>query len=124
MKQYRTADEWRNIIANQQSSGLSIPQFCKQNKIGDAGFYYNLSKHADLRPKKKNGQFTRLGQIKPEKLKQFKPEFLTFTLDGNQSLAPSAPGKIAIQYKNITLTCDSRDIEAIKTIMRVCNESI
>ena len=33
------ADEWRERIAEQQSSGLSIKQFCKQRGIAEHSFY-------------------------------------------------------------------------------------
>ncbi|MGD6737022.1 IS66 family insertion sequence element accessory protein TnpA (plasmid) [Photobacterium leiognathi subsp. mandapamensis] len=35
---------WINIISNQQKSGLSVPQFCKQHDINYATFHYWLKK--------------------------------------------------------------------------------
>jgi hypothetical protein len=34
----RTAEQWQSLIGDQHESGLSAPEFCKQNNIGYASF--------------------------------------------------------------------------------------
>ncbi|WP_404914144.1 IS66 family insertion sequence element accessory protein TnpA, partial [Photobacterium leiognathi] len=44
MTQEEKHQHWINIISNQQESGLSVPQFCKQHDINYATFHYWLKK--------------------------------------------------------------------------------
>ncbi|WP_305813861.1 IS66 family insertion sequence element accessory protein TnpA [Photobacterium leiognathi] len=44
MTQEEKHQHWINIISNQQESGLSIPQFCKQHDVNYATFHYWLKK--------------------------------------------------------------------------------
>ncbi|WP_318452395.1 IS66 family insertion sequence element accessory protein TnpA [Photobacterium leiognathi] len=44
MTQVEKHQHWINIISNQQESGLSVPQFCKQHDINYATFHYWLKK--------------------------------------------------------------------------------
>ena len=36
---HRSESEWRKIIQQHATSGLSVSAFCKQNQIGDNSFY-------------------------------------------------------------------------------------
>lgn len=38
MKKHRTPEQWQALIDQQRNSGLSAPQFCKQENIGYASF--------------------------------------------------------------------------------------
>lgn len=44
MTQEEKHQHWINIISNQQESGLSVPQFCKQHDVNYATFHYWLKK--------------------------------------------------------------------------------
>ncbi|MEF1204563.1 IS66 family insertion sequence element accessory protein TnpA [Photobacterium damselae] len=44
MTQVEKHQHWINIISNQQESGLSVTQFCKQHDINYATFHYWLKK--------------------------------------------------------------------------------
>jgi len=36
---HKTLDEWRELISEQQSSGLSIVDFCKKHRLATSSFY-------------------------------------------------------------------------------------
>lgn len=36
--------DWKNIIKQQSTSGLSVPAFCKKHRLKTATFYYHRSK--------------------------------------------------------------------------------
>ena len=38
MRKHRTPEQWQTLVDLQRASGLSAPQFCKQEKIGYASF--------------------------------------------------------------------------------------
>ena len=38
MRKHRTTEQWQVLVDQQRDSGLSAPQFCKQENIGYAGF--------------------------------------------------------------------------------------
>ena len=38
MRKHRTPEQWQALVDQQRASGLSAPQFCKQEKIGYASF--------------------------------------------------------------------------------------
>jgi len=38
MRKHRTPEQWQTLVDQQRASGLSAPQFCKQEKIGYASF--------------------------------------------------------------------------------------
>jgi hypothetical protein len=38
MRKYRTPEQWQALVDLQRDSGLSAPQFCKQENIGYASF--------------------------------------------------------------------------------------
>jgi len=38
MRKHRTSEQWQVLIDQQRASGLSAPQFCKQEGIGYASF--------------------------------------------------------------------------------------
>ncbi|WP_421911633.1 IS66 family insertion sequence element accessory protein TnpA [Marinobacter sp.] len=38
MRKHRTPDQWQALVDQQRDSGLSTPQFCKQENIGYASF--------------------------------------------------------------------------------------
>jgi hypothetical protein len=38
MRQHRTPEQWQALVDQQQNSGLSAMQFCKQQSIGYASF--------------------------------------------------------------------------------------
>ena len=38
MRKHRTPEQWQALVDQQRVSGLSAPQFCKQEKIGYASF--------------------------------------------------------------------------------------
>jgi hypothetical protein len=38
MRKHRTQEQWQTLIDQQRASGLSAPQFCKQENIGYASF--------------------------------------------------------------------------------------
>jgi len=38
MRKHRTPEQWQTLIDQQRASGLSAPQFCKQENIGYASF--------------------------------------------------------------------------------------
>ena len=44
MTQSKKHQNWTAIISNQQESGLSVPNFCKENDISYANFHYWLKK--------------------------------------------------------------------------------
>lgn len=45
MRTFRSPDQWRQIIEDQQQSGLSISEFCRQQKISVSGFFSQRKKH-------------------------------------------------------------------------------
>jgi hypothetical protein len=50
---YRSRDEWRKIIADQEAGGESIPAYCRQRQLSEKSFYYwrkRLICGADARP--------------------------------------------------------------------------
>ena len=46
----RTGDQWQTLIKEQRESGLSAPQFCKQNNIGYASFCQWRKRMAESNP--------------------------------------------------------------------------
>lgn len=38
MRKHRTSEQWQVLVDQQRDSGLSAPQFCKQENIGYASF--------------------------------------------------------------------------------------
>lgn len=38
MRKHRTSEQWQALVNQQRDSGLSAPQFCKQENIGYASF--------------------------------------------------------------------------------------
>ena len=38
-RKHRSAAQWKRIIENWQNSGLSVAQFCRENKIPTSAFY-------------------------------------------------------------------------------------
>ena len=38
MRKHRTPEQWQTLVDQQRASGLSAPQFCKQEKIGYPSF--------------------------------------------------------------------------------------
>ena len=38
MRKHRTPEQWQALVDQQRASGLSAPQFCKQENIGYASF--------------------------------------------------------------------------------------
>ncbi|WP_410369562.1 IS66 family insertion sequence element accessory protein TnpA [Alteromonas sp. BZK5] len=38
MRKFRSRDQWRQILEDQQQSGLTISEFCRQHKISTSGF--------------------------------------------------------------------------------------
>lgn len=38
MRKHRTPEQWQALVDQQRASGLSAPQFCKQEHIGYASF--------------------------------------------------------------------------------------
>ena len=44
MTQFEKHQYWTAIVNQQQNSGISIPQFCKQNDINYANFHYWMKK--------------------------------------------------------------------------------
>ncbi|WP_408063553.1 IS66 family insertion sequence element accessory protein TnpA, partial [Vibrio pomeroyi] len=44
MTQSEKHQHWTTIVSNQQESGLSVPQFCKEHDINYATFHYWLKK--------------------------------------------------------------------------------
>ena len=38
MRKHRTPEQWQALVNQQRDSGLSAPQFCKQENIGYASF--------------------------------------------------------------------------------------
>jgi len=38
MRKHRTPEQWQALVDQQRDSGLSAPQFCKQEKVGYASF--------------------------------------------------------------------------------------
>ncbi|TBW44528.1 IS66 family insertion sequence hypothetical protein [Marinobacter halodurans] len=38
MRKHRTPEQWQTLVDQQRASGLSAPQFCKQESIGYASF--------------------------------------------------------------------------------------
>ena len=38
MRKHRTPEQWQALVDQQRDSGLSAPQFCKQENIGYASF--------------------------------------------------------------------------------------
>ena len=45
MRKFRSPDEWRQILENQQHSGLTISEFCRQHKISTSGFFTQRKKY-------------------------------------------------------------------------------
>ena len=44
MRKFRTEEEWSILIAQYDSSGLTIKNFCKQHSIGCSSFYVQRKK--------------------------------------------------------------------------------
>jgi len=47
MRKYRTPEQWQALVDQQRASGLSAPQFCKQENIGYASFCNWLKRLSD-----------------------------------------------------------------------------
>lgn len=45
MRTYRSPDQWRQILEDQQQSGLTISEFCRQQKISVSCFFSQRKKH-------------------------------------------------------------------------------
>ena len=45
MRKFRCPDQWRQILEDQQQSGLTISEFCRQHKISTSGFFTQRKKH-------------------------------------------------------------------------------
>ena len=45
MRKFRSPDQWRQILEDQQQSGLTISEFCRQHKISTSGFFTQRKKH-------------------------------------------------------------------------------
>lgn len=45
MRKFRSPDQWRQILEDQQQSGLTISEFCRQHKISISGFFTQRKKH-------------------------------------------------------------------------------
>ena len=45
MRTFRSPDQWRQTLEDQQQSGLTISEFCRQHKISTSGFYSQRKKH-------------------------------------------------------------------------------
>ena len=45
MRIFRSPDQWRQIIEDQQQSGLTISAFCRQKKISVSCFFSQRKKH-------------------------------------------------------------------------------
>lgn len=44
MKKFRSPDQWRQILEDQQQSGLTISEFCRQQKISVSCFFSQRKK--------------------------------------------------------------------------------
>lgn len=45
MRTFRSPDQWRQILEDQQQSGLTISEFCRQQKISVSCFFSQRKKH-------------------------------------------------------------------------------
>ena len=45
MKKYKTQNDWRLLLQEQEESGLSVAAFCRKNNIHPNAFYYKRKKH-------------------------------------------------------------------------------
>ena len=45
MRKFRSSDQWRQILKDQQQSGLTISGFCRQHKISVSCFFSQRKKH-------------------------------------------------------------------------------
>ncbi len=45
MRKFRSPDQWQEILAEQQKSGLTISEFCRQEKISVSCFFSQRKKH-------------------------------------------------------------------------------
>jgi len=45
MRKFRSPDQWRQILEDQQQSGLTISEYCRQHKISTSGFFTQRKKH-------------------------------------------------------------------------------
>ena len=43
MRKFRSPDQWRQILEDQQQSGLTISEFCRQHKIYVSCFFSQRS---------------------------------------------------------------------------------
>lgn len=46
MRTFRSPDQWRQILEDQQQSGLTISAFCRQHNISTSGFYTQRKKQS------------------------------------------------------------------------------
>ncbi len=45
MRKFRSPQQWQQILEDQQQSGLTISEFCRQHKISTSGFFTQRKKH-------------------------------------------------------------------------------
>ena len=45
MRKFRSSDQWLQILKDQQQSGLTISEFCRQHKISVSCFFSQRKKH-------------------------------------------------------------------------------
>lgn len=45
MRKFRSSDQWRQILEDQQQSGLTISEFCRQQKISVSCFFSQRKRH-------------------------------------------------------------------------------
>ena len=45
MRIFRSPEQWRQLLEEQQQSGLTISAFCRQHKISTSGFFTQRKKH-------------------------------------------------------------------------------
>ena len=48
MRKFRSPDQWRQILKDQQQSGLTISEFCRQHKISVSCFFSQRKKHGSV----------------------------------------------------------------------------
>ncbi len=104
---------WRSTIQKQLQSGLTVREFCKQEKLIETSFHY-WKREITKRDRQQNGQPKSQSKKKPAP----KPAFIPIPLEPIPTLQP----QIEIAYASgttvrITAGCDEKTLSTILEVM-------
>ncbi len=111
---------WRSTIEKQLQSGLTVREFCKQEKLIETSFHY-WKREITKRDRQQNGQPKKKPVSKQKKKPVSKPAFIPIPLEPVLPLQP----QIEIAYASgttvrITAGCDEKTLSTILEAMKSC----